>query len=255
MDWDELKARFGSAEMLERYGNIYTAAAMGLYQAYLEGQEPGTADYFQELLQFDGGETWYNGALTCVYVAPENIALEYVFYIGFPGGEEWQDFTAEEQAYLISQNQDKNFGFGHLPAQKRPAKQLEAMLQRYFGVSLSEVKIPDSWVYYDATDSYYSCHSDTHVMEKFTVTQVVEQGNGVYHIWYTAVRGYAWDPATGQTYTDLVLTVRRNGAGEYTVQLAGQRLAQGAGGALPGCERRWKSGHCARAGDVVPHLQ
>ncbi|MGN0985889.1 MAG: M56 family metallopeptidase [Candidatus Enterenecus sp.] len=217
VDGDELKARFGGVEMLEQYGNIYTAAAMELYQAYLKGQEPGTAAYFQELLKYDGGETCYNGALTCVYAAPEDIALEYVFYNKFPGGEEWHDFTAEEQAYLISQNQDKNFGFGHLQAQKRPAEQLEAMLQRYFGVSLSDVKIPDSWVYYEATDSYYSCHGDFYIMDWLTVTRVVDQGNGIYHIWYTSARSYAQNPATGQTYTDMVLTVRRNAGGGYTV--------------------------------------
>lgn len=176
---------------------------------------------FQELLYWDGGETCYNGALTCVYDSPEDINLYYVFYNQFPDGEEWSDFTAEEQEYLIREGAKKNLQFDHFPAQKRPAQQLDALLQQYFGVSLSEVQIPDSWVYYEATDSYYTNHSSVHVMEGrfFTVTGVEYGEDGLIYVYYTAEGPiFRQDGTSLEGWEhDMVLTLRANGDGYVAV--------------------------------------
>ena len=190
---DELVARYGTEELLAKYdGSMFVAAAM---EAYAEWKKdtPEPADpnaellaYFQDLLTWDGGTTHYNGAMTCVYDSPEDINLEYVFYNRFPDGEEWSDFTEEEKAYLVAEGSKKNLGFGDIPAQKRHGLQLEQALRSYFGVSLSEVQIPNSWVYYKDTNSYYSSHGDTHVMQFFTVTKVERGEDGLIHVYYTA---------------------------------------------------------------------
>ena len=65
VDGNELKAGFGSAEMLEQYGNIYTAAAMGIYYDYLAtGTPAGPATALQMVNA--GGE-----ALLTLYTAGE----------------------------------------------------------------------------------------------------------------------------------------------------------------------------------------
>ena len=181
---------------------------------------------FQDLLLWDGGETCYNGALTCVYDSPEDINLYYVFYNRFPDGEEWSDFTAEEQDYLLTEGAKKNLSFGSMPAQKRPTQQLDAMLQQYFGVSLPEVQIPDDWIYYEVTDSYYTSHSSVHVMEGqfFTVTGVEYGEDGMVYVYYTAEGTIFRQDGTALEgwEHDMVLTLRETDDG-YVV-MANQQL-------------------------------
>ncbi len=214
---DELVTLYGTEEMLAKYdGDMFVAAAMEAYAEWkndnLEPADPNAEliTYFQELLTWDGGTTHFNGALTCAFNSPEDINLEYVFYNRFPGGEEWSDFTEEEKAYLIAEGAKKNLGFGAIPAQKRSAKQLEQALQAYFGVSLSQVQIPNSWVYYEATDSYYSSHGDTHVMQNFTVTKVEQGMDGLIYVYYTATGPiYRQDGTTLDGWEhNMVLTLR-----------------------------------------------
>lgn len=207
VDLQTLQDVYNTPEMIGKYNDMYRAAAVELYHEWQE-EQTDPADplaYFQNLLTFDGGTTHYNGAMTCVYDSPEDINLEYVFYTGFPGGEGWSDFTEEEKAYLIAEGMRTE-----IEAQKRYGLQLEQALQAYFGVSLSQVQIPDSWVYYKDTNSYYSSHGDTHVMERFTVTKVERGEDGLVYVYYTAEGPiFRQDGTTLDGWEhDMVLTLR-----------------------------------------------
>lgn len=213
---DELVARYGTEEMLAKYdGDMFVAAAM---EAYAEWKKdtPEPADPsaerladFQKLLTWDGGTTLYNGAISCIFDSPEDIDLACVFYdVGyFTDGGEWQDFTEEEKAYLIAEGAKKNLGFGEIPAQKRTARQLEQALQDYFGVTLSDVRIPDEWVYYAATDSYYSSHGDVRPVQNFTVTKVEQGEGGLVYVYYTTFGPLDPYDTYGVGY-DMVLTLQ-----------------------------------------------
>lgn len=165
--------------------------------------------YFQNLLKWNNGTTPYNGAISCIFDSPEDIDLSCVFYdVGyFTDGGEWQDFTEEEKAYLIAEGAKKNLGFGEIPAQKRTARQLEQALQDYFGVTLSDVRIPDEWVYYAATDSYYSCHGDVRPVQDFTVTKVEQGEGGLIYVYYTTFGPLDPYDTYGDGY-DMVLTLQ-----------------------------------------------
>ena len=88
----------------------------------------------------------------------------------------------------------------------------------YFGVTLSEVQIPDQWVYYEATDSYYSNHSDAYRVHSFHVTKVEYPDIHMFRVYYTVepMCG-AYDPVTGEPVTEAVLTLCGKAGGGFMV--------------------------------------
>lgn len=101
------------------------------------------------------GEWLYNLAAGQAYDRPADVDLHSLFYNGvdYPGS--WGSISDTEQDLLMQA------GFWRdMDIQIMPADLLEEKLQRYFGVGLTDVRIPTGWAYSPETDTYYSNHND-----------------------------------------------------------------------------------------------
>ena len=171
-----------------------------------------STDDFQKLLGRDRLDNWYNAAMGCIYATPSEMDIGIVFHEWFPDLKTWENLSSEEKSFLTEN------GFSlEASVQKRPSEKLEELLQQYFDVSLPEVEIPDNWLYFPATDCYYSNTNDAYAVHGFTVTEVVYSGD-LIHIYYEVepYRG-AFDPITEQPVTYAVLTMEQRTDGGYVV--------------------------------------
>lgn len=142
-------------------------------------------------------------AMGCVFSRPEEIDLNYLFYNGFGNGS-WDLVSPESEQYLIDQ------GFWReMDIQPMPREKLEAILQATFGISLSDVTIPDEWVYLEKEDLYCSNHNDAYGIGSFTITAVRDTGSTI-EIAYTTDT-YYYNTATDVFLdsAELVLTLKR----------------------------------------------
>ena len=94
----------------------------------------------------------------------------------------------------------------------RPIEDLEAALQVTFGISLSEVSIPEDWGYIERENAYCSNHSDAYIIGPIIITAVTDSG-GTIEIAYTVASYY--NTATGEFLesADLPLTLQRQADG------------------------------------------
>ncbi len=186
-------------ERLNQYGNFWGWKTTGVETT---GAEDPVARY-QELL---GQDYWYTAALGAIYDTPAEMDLKLIFYNRPTVGDNWTTLDAGETAFLLEA------GFLRESAvQKRPATELDAILRQYFGVTLDECEIPRSWVYYPATDCYYSNRNDAYLAHGVVVTRVEEEGDLVRLFYEAGPNWAAFDPDTGLMVTHGVLTLERAG--------------------------------------------
>lgn len=150
-----------------------------------------------------------------VYDDPREINLFWLFYNGFLEDGSWESYTPEETAFLKSCQE-----LGPYDAQKRPAEKINTVLQTFFGISLSNVTsgIPERWVYYEGTDSYYTTHGDCSFPEPFTITNVESDADGTLRIYYTLNNSYSIVITSDGEFIEaksLVLTLRPTENGTY----------------------------------------
>lgn len=112
---------------------------------------------FQEMFSLEGDMTYVLSAGHAYGTAAE-IDLYYLFYNGvnYPGS--WDSIAESERELLMRED-----FWTEMDIQILPADLLEAQLQRYFGIGLADVTIPDGWAYSPDTDTYYSNHNDAYV--------------------------------------------------------------------------------------------
>ena len=175
---------------------------------------PVVSDSFDEwyaLLSFaEHPETnWLRNAMGCVFGAPEEIDLEFLFYAGFRDGS-WDKLSPESEAALI----ERGF-WREMDLQPMPVTRIEEVLNSTFGISLSDCTIPDGWGYVEKEDMYCSNHNDAYFLENFTITDVEDDGTTVrihYH-----VEGYFYNTATGGFLddVDMTLTLERQEDGSF----------------------------------------
>lgn len=165
---------------------------------------------FQELLRGEG--SFDRKALASIYDSAAQIDLELTLYGGFPDlTDEWDQFSPEETDFLLGHGLERE-----LAVQKMPADRIEELLQNTFGISLAEVRIPEKWVYYEATDSYYSGHNDAYFVTGVTVTAVEHTEDGLIDVFYTCdgiMHGENWE----ELVCSAVLTLRETDDGGYLV--------------------------------------
>ena len=139
-------------------------------------------EVFQELLSvgFETRDYWYNRAMLCQFSRACDLQVEYIFYNGFYDVGEWDSFTDDEYDYLIQQGFERNFS-----VQKLPADLVDDILNEYFDVGIEEVVIPENWVYYGKTNSYYTNHNGGKAVPFFNVTDVQYGANGEVCVSYT----------------------------------------------------------------------
>ncbi len=117
------------------------------------------------LFQFGTGDSnWRYMATMSIFDDPKDIDLFTLFYNGL--GNSGNDLTDEERAYLL----DHMVGL-YTDVDRLPASELDGILNRVFGVSLADVTIPESFVYYPETDCYYHQHGDV-LIPSFSITYV-----------------------------------------------------------------------------------
>ena len=144
-------------------------------------EELTDVEKFQHLLEFSNGneQNGYNAALNSEFENPQELDLNLYFWTHFVPEDDWEDFTAEEEAFLIAQGLNRE-----QDAQKRSAEMLDAVLQEYFGLPLSAFQIPDNWVYYEETGCYYTTGTGPLTVHTLRVTAVEHGEDGIVKITY-----------------------------------------------------------------------
>lgn len=175
--------------------------------------QPDYTPYY-ELLDASQGRNWLHDVLGCVFTTPENISLYHFFYSGMPDCS-WNSVSDETADWLVSQGFTKN-----LDLQVRPVEQMEEVMQTIFGISLDDVEtaIPESWVYYEKDDCYYSNKNDAWGIGRFEITWIEIRDDGSVQIFYHSEFGTAAN-AIGETFSNepMMLTLRLNADGTYHV--------------------------------------
>lgn len=179
---------------------------------------PVTADDFT---QFFKDEYWYKRALGCTFEKPEDISLRFYFYtgIGEHGHNDYKYFTSEEQAFLAKAYKDKYGREEYTMATRLPVKKIEKALS-ILGVTLEDVEIPESWVYYDQTDAYYFWVSDAYGADPWKVTKVENGANGIVKVYWEGPQRHL-NTATGKFYREdyprMVMTLQKKPDGRIFV--------------------------------------
>lgn len=174
--------------------------------------ELSTAEDFQE---FINRNQWYWRAIGCVFEKPEDIAAYYYFYLGV--GETSQQFTEEERAFLKDayEKTHPKGGYEVMSDIKLPVAKINDALS-ILGVTIEDIKIPDQWVYYDKTDSYYFWVSDAYGVDRWSVTKVEKGTEGIVAIyWETEI--IALKPGEILKDAKMVLTMQLMQDGTYRV--------------------------------------
>ena len=143
---------------------------------------------------------------------PTEIDLKWLFYIGTGGGG-WKDISAESEQFLIDQGFIREYDL-----QVMPVDDLEEALQSTFGISLSDVTIPDCWVYIEAENAYCSNHNDACVPDPFTITDVTEHEDGSVEIAYSFNETH-YNPQTDERLDNasFVLTLQKTPDGNWLI--------------------------------------
>lgn len=186
----------------------------GQTTAPLDNQEETQAQdsllVYEELFRFDiNHENWYLVALDCVFDEPQELDLHYYFYNCLGMQTKWSDFSDSEVDYLLQHGFDKEFD-----VQKRPVEKMDEILQQVFGISFADVEadIPEDWVYYEATDSYYTNYNDGYGSPGNVVgfTAAEECADGTVRVFYSIDYEYYYNTKTGESLDrpDMVVTLR-----------------------------------------------
>ncbi len=186
---------------------------------------PVTVEDFTQLFKdeywFSNDEYWYKRALGCTFEKPEDISLRFYFYtgIGEHGHNDYKYFTSEEQAFLAKAYKDKYGREEYTMATRLPVKKIEKALS-ILGVTLEDVEIPESWVYYDQTDAYYFWVSDAYGADPWKVTKVENGANGIVKVYWEGPQRHL-NTATGKFFTEdyprMVMTLQKKPDGRMFV--------------------------------------
>lgn len=141
------------------------------------------------------------------FARPEDADLYYLFYngVGFDGG--WGSIGSGDQKLLESQ------GFWReMDIQVMPANLLEEKLNRYLGLGLADVKIPDEWVYSADTDTYYSNHNDAY-FSGVTVNGYTDNADGSVTLFLTvdALHDHDFEEVVWEAATEMTLRPTSDG--------------------------------------------
>ena len=169
---------------------------------------------FEQLIR---DNTWYWRALGCTFAAPEEISLEYYFYYGV--GDKTKE-TKEELDFIVDAYKKKNPGYnGQYNYIRMPAAKLNEGLA-ILGLTLKDVKIPDSWAYYDKLDNYYSWRTDAYGVVEWSVTKAEKDDEGIVKVYWQTDRSLL-NTSTKEFYPSgtkkMVMTMQLQEDGTYRV--------------------------------------
>ena len=143
---------------------------------------PNTELAALEMLFQYGKENWYNFALTGYYTEPKEIDLAKFFGGGF------QDIPAAgptpEEIGLLKDMPGFDAGFDLI---RLPAERMEAVLQEFWGIGLSEFDLSKSALYYvESTNCYYLSKTDAGGCSRVQFESMVVAENGIITVEYMA---------------------------------------------------------------------
>ncbi len=126
--------------------------------------------------------SWYNRALTSLFATPTQIALDRLFYNGFPG-ESRTPTDAEWEKLKDQPGFDINLDLHRLPADK-----MNQVLTQYFGITLENVEANGfkGLVYLEGTNCYYRMGTDVALTENFAAVRIEDMDDGTIRLYYTA---------------------------------------------------------------------
>lgn len=159
---------------------------------------------YEEMLAWQEDSTnWLFHALGCVFERPEDIDLNYMFYLGVGHPGSWNDISEESRQKLVGQ------GFmEEMDLQIMPAEILEEVLLSTFGIDLMSVEMPKEWGYIVTEDAFCSNHNDAYFPSPITITAVEDDGTNI-RIHYTAESFWIPDSEEILDTANLILTLVR----------------------------------------------
>ena len=174
-------------------------------------QEQTLAAQFQEMLSSETNY-WYNRILGCTFADAKSISLEYLFYNGLAPEDRTDSasFTDDEVAFLKDALKDTFWGEENWTnAHKMPVAEINEVLNTYLGVSLEDLRIPENWLYFADTDSYYCVKTDSFSVGSYQVIHVQEYEDGTVEIFWTVDLHYDTTAGDYENEAEMLLTLRK----------------------------------------------
>ena len=167
-------------------------------------QETDLREY-QELLSYNDTGNWIPFTLGCIFEKPQDIDLEFMFYSG-TAELGWHSISSASEAELI------HAGFWReMDLQVMPVSSLNDALRQTLGITLTDVKIPESWYYLSAEDAYCSNNNDAYYIGPVTVTSVTKYNDGTAEVHYQVDSYYNTKTGEFLDETCLLLTLWQDG--------------------------------------------
>ena len=160
---------------------------------------------------------WYIRALACTFENPQEINLDYFFRNGLDPVDR-VSITDEEQAFLDATYKKKYGTEPTTPAYKLPAAEINKALS-ILGIDMNTKRMPDDWVYYHNTDSYYFWQTDTFALEDWNVIWVEQESDGILKVYWETEKKHL-NTDTGKTWdagVKMVMTMQKQANAGYRI--------------------------------------
>ena len=167
---------------------------------------------YYALLDASGeGRNWFHAATGCLFTSPEEIDLNFMFYLGTGNGG-WEVVSEESRQYLLY----KEFMW-EMDLQVMPVEVLDQILLSTFGISINNVSIPNEWEYLEIEHAYCSNHNDAYFPDPITIVSVTEYSDRTVVINYTV--NYFYDTRADKLYENpqLMLKLYKSETGDLLV--------------------------------------
>ena len=127
-------------------------------------------------------ENWYNMSLTSFYTKPEEANLGKFFYNGFKDIPAVGPTPQEAELLKDMPGFDVRYDLIRLPAER-----INAVLQEFWGLQLSNFDLSKSSLYYvESTDTYYLSHTDAAGLRDIQFENLIKAADGTVTVDYTA---------------------------------------------------------------------
>ena len=177
-----------------------TSATVTDFSKYEQFLNPNTAD-----------RNWAHASMGCIFSSPEEIALDFLFYLGTDNGG-WTDISETSCQFLIDQ------GFmTEMDLQVMPAEELNRIMQATFGISLSDATIPESWRYISTEDAYCANNNDAYFPSHFEISGITAYSNGLIEITYTPESIYDAKTQHFYDHPTMMMTLQKTASGDLLV--------------------------------------
>ena len=165
------------------------------------------------------GNQWLIRALGCTFEKPEDISAKFYFYRGVDANAQ---ATGDELDFILNAfkqknpNSDPEFAHNYIRLPVDTMNEALAVL----GVTVADLKIPESWVYNAQTDAYYFWASDAYGVGRWKVTEIVKGVDGRVVVYWQTEDGLM-NTATGEHYPsgtkNMAMLLQKQNDGTYRV--------------------------------------